>query len=328
MADEMSVQKSEPPHSRIVVQRVDSPKIWEFTPESVVTIGRSSENDIQLKFPQVSRSHCALFCTAGQWECCSLGKGGVFIEGVRHHNAVVTNRLVVQLGRSGPKLRFCLPVAAAESQSADDKEPSSIDEPVTGWLNELKLGDETASSRIWEYYFQSVVDLARRRLGNTPRRVADEEDVALSVFNRLFTGISGGQFPDLSDRDSLWRLLVVMTSRRSIDQIQHDRRQKRGAGMVRGDSGLFSAGTSDSALFGFDELAGDEPTAEYIAMMAEETTHYLALLADETLEQIAVWKLEGYTNQDIAEMLSLNVRTIERKLQSIRKCWSNVLDGD
>jgi DNA-directed RNA polymerase specialized sigma24 family protein len=150
----------------------------------------------------------------------------------------------------------------------------------------------------------------------------------LSVFNRLFKGISGGQFPDLSDRDSLWRLLVVMTSRRAIDQIQHHRRQKRGAGLIRGDSGILSTGNDDSAIIGFDQLAGDEPTPEYIAMMAEETACYLSLLDDESLQQIAIWKLEGYTNQEIADMLSLNVRTIERKLQSIRKCWSDLLDDD
>ena len=326
--DEMSIQKSGPPPNRLVVQRVDSPQQWEFTDETVVTIGRASENDIQLKYPQVSRSHCAIFCSAGQWECCSLGKGGVFIEGVRHHNTVVTNRLVIQLGKSGPELRLCLPVRSAVGDSTSEGKPAGIDESVTGWLDLLKLGNDTATRKIWEYYFESVVDLARRRLGNTPRRAADEEDVALSVFNRLFTGISGGQFPDLSDRDSLWRLLVVMTSRRSIDQIQHDRRQKRGAGLVGGDSALLPLNGEDSAILGFDQLAGDDPTAEYIAMMAEETTKYLSLLDDENMQQIALRKLEGYTNQEIAEMMSLNVRTIERRLQSIRQRWSNVLEGD
>ncbi|MBT6156243.1 MAG: FHA domain-containing protein [Planctomycetaceae bacterium] len=324
----MSIQKSGPPPNRLVVQRVDSPQQWEFTDQAVVTIGRSSENDVQLQFPQVSRSHCALFFTAGQWECCSLGKGGVLIEGVRHHNKVVTNRLVIQLGVSGPELRLCLPVGSAVGDSASDGNPAAIDESVTGWLDELKLGNDTATRKIWEYYFESVVDLARRRLGNTPRRAADEEDVALSVFNRLFTGISGGQFPDLSDRDSLWRLLVVMTSRRSIDQIQHDQRQKRGAGMVRGDSALLPLNGEDSALLGFDQLTGDDPTAEYIAMMAEETSNYLSLLEDENMQQIALWKLEGYTNQEIAEMMSLNVRTIERRLQAIRQCWSSMLEDD
>ena len=62
--------------------------------------------------------------------------------------------------------------------------------------------------------------------------------------------------------------------------------------------------------------------------MAEETTRYLALLDDETLQRLALWKLEGYSNQEIAKKLSMNVRTVERKLQSIRQCWSNLLDDD
>jgi DNA-directed RNA polymerase specialized sigma24 family protein len=119
-----------------------------------------------------------------------------------------------------------------------------------------------------------------------------------------------------------------MTSRRSIDQIQHARRQKRGAGLIRGDSGILAAGNDDSAIIGFDQLAGDQPTPEYIAMMAEETACYLSRLDDENLQQIAIWKLEGYSNQDIAEMLSLNVRTVERRLQSIRQRWSSLLEDE
>lgn len=317
----MSIQERKPSTSRLLVLRVDSQQLWEFTVESVITIGRSSANDIQLTHPQVSRSHCALFHSGIQWECSSLSANGFFIEGERVFHVVVANGLIIQLGRSGPELRLCLPVTST------DAAPPTDDDSVTHWLHELKLGSATATRKIWGYYFDQVVDLARRRLGNTPRRVADEEDVALSVFNRLFIGVSGGQYPQLSDRDGLWRLLVIMTSRRSIDQIQHARRQKRGAGLIRGDSGIYSAVDGDSPDVGFDQFEGDEPTPEYIAMMAEETTRYLALLDDETLQRIALWKLEGYTNQEIADKLSLNVRTVERKLRSIRQCWSSLLDN-
>ena len=55
----------------------------------------------------------------------------------------------------------------------------SGDEPVTCWLRQLEAGDEDAARLLWQRYYRELVELARARFGTTPRRVADEEDVAL-----------------------------------------------------------------------------------------------------------------------------------------------------
>jgi DNA-directed RNA polymerase specialized sigma24 family protein len=47
----------------------------------------------------------------------------------------------------------------------------------------------------------------------------------------------------------------------------------------------------------------------------------LARLQDETLKAIAVYKMEGYSNKDIAEKLGCVERTVERKLARIRQIW-------
>ena len=36
---------------------------------------------------------------------------------------------------------------------------------------------------------------------------------------------------------------------------------------------------------------------------------------------MAVWKLEGHTNEEIAALLGRSVPTVERKLRLIRKLW-------
>ena len=59
------------------------------------------------------------------------------------------------------------------------------DDPVTQWIEGLKAGDEGAAADLWSRYFERLVQLARQRLSSTPRRVADEEDVVLSVFRCL-----------------------------------------------------------------------------------------------------------------------------------------------
>jgi DNA-directed RNA polymerase specialized sigma24 family protein len=46
-------------------------------------------------------------------------------------------------------------------------------------------------------------------------------------------------------------------------------------------------------------------------------------LSDETLKSVARWKMEGYTNAEIAQMMGCVEQTIERKLRAIRAVWSD-----
>src|SRR5262245_36609925 len=58
--------------------------------------------------------------------------------------------------------------------------PMSSAGSVTQWIDLLKGGDHPdAAQQVYNNYFLRLVGFARRRLQNTPRRAADEEDVAL-----------------------------------------------------------------------------------------------------------------------------------------------------
>src|SRR5260370_2188908 len=88
---------------------------------------------------------------------------------------------------------------------------------VTEWIGQLKAGDQAAAERLWERYFRRLVGLAGKKLGGNRRRVADEEDVALSAFDSFCRGAGRGRFPLLSDRDDLWPLLLLITARKAAD---------------------------------------------------------------------------------------------------------------
>src|SRR5438477_11121699 len=103
---------------------------------------------------------------------------------------------------------------------------------VTHWLGQLRGGDDGAAQQLWERYFQRLVGLARKKLQGTPRRAADEEDVALSAFNSFCQGAKNRRFPKLLDRDNLWRLLVTITARKAYQLGLHEGRQKRGGHAV------------------------------------------------------------------------------------------------
>ncbi len=142
--------------------------------------------------------------------------------------------------------------------------------------------------------------------------------MALSAFDSFCRRAAQGRFPDLRDRHGLWALLVVLTARKATDLLRHDHRKRRGGGMVRGDSAL-QAAEGDSGPAGLDDLPGDEPSPLEAALLAEEVETLLARLRDPVLRQVAVWKLEGYTNAEIATRLDCSEPTVERRLAIIRR---------
>ena len=175
-------------------------------------------------------------------------------------------------------------------------------------------------AKLWQRYYRRLLALARKKLGDSPRRVADEEDVVLSAFQSFCRRAQEDRFPDLRDRDDLWRLIVHITERKAYDQLTHQTRKKRGSGLVAGESAFVDLQASTGAA-GIDEVAGPEPTPEFAAEMVEAVDRLLDKLADDQLRQIALYKLEGYTNEEIAEKIGRSLPTVERRLRLIRETW-------
>src|SRR2546423_14922065 len=98
---------------------------------------------------------------------------------------------------------------------------------VTSWLNLLKRGEPAAAQPLWERYFPRLVALARTRLRGTPRRAADEEDVALSAFDSFCRHAGQGRFPQLADRDDLWQVVMMLAARQAGQLARHGSRLKR-----------------------------------------------------------------------------------------------------
>jgi DNA-directed RNA polymerase specialized sigma24 family protein len=189
---------------------------------------------------------------------------------------------------------------------------------ITPWVRALKAGNRAAVQPLWEAYFRRLVGLARARLRATPRRVADEEDVALSAFNSFCRRAEAGRFPRLEDRDDLWQILFVLTVRKAIDQARREVCRGRGAVRVRS--------LEDLRDLDAQQVVDLEATPDLTAQLTEACHRLLDLLKDDgTLQSVALWKMEGYTNADIAERLRCVETTVERKLQRIRHRWEREL---
>ena len=194
------------------------------------------------------------------------------------------------------------------------------DEFETVWIRRLKSGDPAAAQRLWERYYGQLVRFAQKKLATAPRRTADEEDIALSAINSFCLGAREGKFPQLNDPDDLWRLLMTITARKATHQLRRMRRQKRGGGNVRGESVFLPAGTSE-ARGGLDQFLGQECSPASAAELAEDLRRLLSRLEEQPLREVALLKLEGYANEEIAQQLQCGLRTVERRLRLIRTLW-------
>jgi DNA-directed RNA polymerase specialized sigma24 family protein len=198
--------------------------------------------------------------------------------------------------------------------------PDDADGSITRWIAGVKSGDLAAAQPLWERYFARMADLARVRLRRSSRRgrdaASDEEDAALSAFDSLCAGLARGKFPQLSDRDDLWRLLVVITTRKVSAQARRRLRQKRGGGQVQPASDFAELDSEDDVLA---RAVGSEPTPEFAAMVAEEYQALLDRLDDDVLRKVAILRMEGFTTDSIAERLGCARRTIARQLALIRR---------
>jgi DNA-directed RNA polymerase specialized sigma24 family protein len=186
---------------------------------------------------------------------------------------------------------------------------------ITRCIMLLKQGDPDAAQVIWDRYFHRLTSLARSRLRATLTRSADSEDVALSAIDSFFRRARDGRFPQLEDRSDLWQLLFVLTVRKAANLSRDERRQSRGGGRVLVLSDLEGEGSADV-------IAGDEPSPELAAEFADQVRYLMDRLGDEILRAVALGKLEGYTNLEIARKLGCVEHTVERKLRAIRRLWS------
>src|SRR5437868_5157917 len=143
--------------------------------------------------------------------------------------------------------------------------PSSGD--ITRWIRRLRAGDRDVIQGLWERYYRAVVALARRRLGDLPRRAADEEDVALSAFDSFCRAAEQGRFPRLEDRGDLWQILIVLTARKAADLVEHEGRGKRNWHRT-----VEREEEDGRRLL---EMVGREPDPAFAAQVAEECRRLL-----------------------------------------------------
>lgn len=189
---------------------------------------------------------------------------------------------------------------------------------VSQLLDHLRQGNHSAAEGLWRHYFDRMSARARQHLVGE-RAVSDEEDAAISAFDTFCRHVADGQFEKIANRNELWGLLVVLTRRKVTQHRRHEKRQKRGGGIRHQRIGVTSDRSSDT--IGWSEVERRGATSTFQDGLDLQCQELLETLDDESLQRVAVLRLEGYSNREIAGQLKVALRSVERKLHRIRAIW-------
>lgn len=187
------------------------------------------------------------------------------------------------------------------------REPGS----VTRLLGPLRDGDGAAAQKLWDRFFARLVALAGSRLGPNRTQPVDPEDVALQAFAHFCRLMgrpdAGERFPEMADRENVWRVLARITVWEALDYVPPATRP-----VVGGAEGLdrvpapqppVTDGFTEEVVKLLDQLRGRNPA---------QTAR---------LRRLAVLKMDGKTNKEAALELGCGVGLVELLLRAIRRIW-------
>jgi DNA-directed RNA polymerase specialized sigma24 family protein len=181
----------------------------------------------------------------------------------------------------------------------------SSDHSITRLIQVVRLGldgESEAQERLVGQFFTRLTALARKKLGGV-RGYEDEHDVAVCAMKSFFHGVKRGEFTQLTDRDSLWALLAVITLNKATST---QRRQ-------------FAAKRDIRRNLSLQEKLREGPSDEFLDSVFQEGNRLLDALAANSLRTVAQMRMEGYSNEEIADRIGRSVKTVERKFRLIRQ---------
>jgi RNA polymerase sigma-70 factor, ECF subfamily len=177
---------------------------------------------------------------------------------------------------------------------------------------------DEAARVIWERFSSRLQALVRRHLDNRIRRREDEQDILQSMYSSFCIGQFEGKTPPAS-RGELWKLLVRITMCKVVNTAHFHMAKRRD--VRRETAGARERSGGGESMFPqwmLEHVDNAHPSHEEKIIVLEELDRLLQGLPEE-LRQIVLWKLDGFTNAEIACSIGRTVRCVELKMQLIRK---------
>lgn len=178
-------------------------------------------------------------------------------------------------------------------------------------LQRLRKGDNRAANEIVSRFGDRLVSVARGRLDRLLLRKLDPEDVVQSVCRSAIMRLSDGRL-NVTDWNSLWRLLVCITVNKCSAQAEFFRAARRDVHREVDISG----GNEDSSFH--LQPAGHEPMPEEAILLVEAIEQLLDSFRDEKHREIVRLRLQHLSPAEIAQEMGVSERTVHRVLDRVK----------
>jgi RNA polymerase sigma-70 factor (ECF subfamily) len=172
----------------------------------------------------------------------------------------------------------------------------------------FRHGDQDAARQIVDTYIDRLLMLARRRISPRLASRVDPEDVVQSAFRTFFRRVGEGQF-SFSEQDDLCKLLVRITLYKTLRSIAFHKAAKRNPGQ--------ETEQGEHHRERLLALLDKEPTAEAQVAFLDQLDRFLRKLKPQERE-ILEMRLQGHSNDEIAQKLNLYDRKIRRVIEHVR----------
>ena len=193
------------------------------------------------------------------------------------------------------------------------------EDSVTVWLTSLKNGDAEAAQKLWTRYFEALVRLARYQLRGAPGPLLTRKTRRLPHSTALSEVPPAAVIPGSTTATISRRLLVVITERKrltspstSADKSAEEER------LLAPQVGRPDADRGDGKIAG-GSLSGVSPPS--LRRPSQTNARRLLGLRDDSLRAVAALRMEGCTNEEVAQRLGCSLRTVARKVELIRRSW-------
>ena len=188
---------------------------------------------------------------------------------------------------------------------------------ISQWVLRLKSGNPTATQAIWDRFYPKLVEAANKRLIKNPDPATSGEDIAQSSFRNVCLGVLEGKYPQLENRDDLWKLLLVSMINRVRSHYRSINAQKRAVSLEESIDSI-----DDELLVQFKSPAAQSELDDLIDFLLNKLDQ-----EDPSgqLRQIAVLYLNEHSASDIAKIIHRRKTNILHKVQLIRALWEESL---
>ena len=183
-------------------------------------------------------------------------------------------------------------------------------------LDQLRSDDVTAVDKIFYRFFDRLKSVARKRISVRDRKVVDDEDLALWAIYTFQRCIRDGLYPQVRDRNDVWKFLVSILERKSVDHIRIQHAEKRGGGQIRAES-FFERPEQQTRML--ESVSADEVNFEVLVDFLDVIDAIVLRLDDPELGEILEARFAGHTIKEIAMRLGRSASSVDRKLRLVRK---------